>query len=295
GKKRALLVGINYIGSENALNGCISDVLKMKKFLMKSYGFRECDITVLRDDSEDPDLMPTYGNIRTAMGELCRDSQPNDSFFFHYSGHGGSIPDESGDEVDGMDECIFPCDCDEGYIIIDDLMHDLMVRPLCEGSRLTALFDSCHSGTVLDLPYIYSSKGHVKKKSLFRQASAGLFDITSKHKGGALKLLSSFMDLGQDLIKTREVESFHRELNTSAADVIMFSGCEDHEFSTDASVSNESVGAVSYAFMRTLTEKPDQTYQELLQNIRKMTVLKYDQNPQLSSSHPIDLKKKFIC
>jgi len=34
------------------------------------------------------------------------------------------------------------------------MMNDIMVRPLAPGSRLTAIFDSCHSGTALDLPYV---------------------------------------------------------------------------------------------------------------------------------------------
>lgn len=36
-------------------------------------------------------------------------------------------------------------------------MHRIMVQPLPAGVRLTAIFDSCHSGTALDLPYIYST------------------------------------------------------------------------------------------------------------------------------------------
>lgn len=34
-----------------------------------------------------------------------------------------------------------------------------MVRPLPAGVKLTAIFDSCHSGTVLNLPYAVSLLG----------------------------------------------------------------------------------------------------------------------------------------
>jgi len=34
-------------------------------------------------------------------------------------------------------------------------MHDIMVKPLPAGCRLTAIFDCCHSGSLLDLPYEY--------------------------------------------------------------------------------------------------------------------------------------------
>lgn len=40
-------------------------------------------------------------------------------------------------------------------MIPDDLIHKTLVKPLAPGVRLTAIFDSCHSGTVMDLPYIY--------------------------------------------------------------------------------------------------------------------------------------------
>lgn len=41
GRKRALLIGINYTGSANALNGCINDVNNVKQFLISLYNFRE--------------------------------------------------------------------------------------------------------------------------------------------------------------------------------------------------------------------------------------------------------------
>jgi hypothetical protein len=44
GAKRALLVGINYIGTENALNGCINDVENMCDVLKSEFGYNENDI-----------------------------------------------------------------------------------------------------------------------------------------------------------------------------------------------------------------------------------------------------------
>ena len=57
----------------------------------------------------------------------------------------------------GYDECIYPADFKQAGEIIDDQLHDLLVRPLPPGCRLTAIFDSCHSATVMDLPYVVSS------------------------------------------------------------------------------------------------------------------------------------------
>jgi hypothetical protein len=41
GRKRALLIGINYFGSPNQLNGCINDVHNIKGFLIQRFGFKE--------------------------------------------------------------------------------------------------------------------------------------------------------------------------------------------------------------------------------------------------------------
>jgi hypothetical protein len=50
----------------------------------------------------------------------------------------------------------------------------LQVQPLPAGCRLTAIFDSCHSGSALDLPYIYSTEGKIKEPNLLAEAGQGL-------------------------------------------------------------------------------------------------------------------------
>lgn len=64
----------------------------------------------------------------------------NVSFFFDFS------ITIVGDEADGYDEIIYPCDYMRSGIISDDEMYDLMVKELPEGVQLTALVDACHSG-----------------------------------------------------------------------------------------------------------------------------------------------------
>ncbi|ELU37875.1 caspase domain-containing protein [Rhizoctonia solani AG-1 IA] len=58
----------------------------------------------------------------------------------------------------GLDDPPSPLD-------LHQVIHDLIVRPLPAGCRLTALFDCSHSGTSLDLPYVYTSRGKVKEPS----------------------------------------------------------------------------------------------------------------------------------
>ncbi|KAI7870808.1 caspase domain-containing protein [Spinellus fusiger] len=308
GRKRALLVGINYFASKNELKGkespfhligCINDVRNVTEFLTSLYGFRQEDMVILTDDQKNERFVPTKQNILSAMRWLVSDARPNDSFFFHYSGHGGRVEDLDGDEDDGFDETIYPVD-HQMYPgttgqIVDDEMHDIMVRPLPPGCRLTAIFDSCHSGTALDLPYVYSTQGVVKEQNLFKSAGSGLLSAGMAYASGNVSgALSSFMSLGNKIIKGKSVDERVKQMKSSPADVVMFSGCKDEQTSADAFEAGRSTGAMSYAFTTALRQNRQQSYLQLLNSVRDILRAKYEQRPQLSSSHPIDVNLLFI-
>lgn len=84
GTKRAVLIGINYVGQNGELSGCINDCLNMKDYIMNVWGFPEQNITVLLDDGVHPP--PTRSNIMTAYKNVARASQSGDAVFCHYSG-----------------------------------------------------------------------------------------------------------------------------------------------------------------------------------------------------------------
>lgn len=63
----------------------------IKDFLVTLYNFRQDDMVILTDDQSNPQNIPTKQNIIRAMQWLVHDSRPNDSFFFHFSGHGGRV------------------------------------------------------------------------------------------------------------------------------------------------------------------------------------------------------------
>ena len=155
GRRRALLIGINYPNSEAPLQGCWNDVKDIENFI-RDYGFE--DIRVLTDEDDSPEW-PTRDNMLDAMEWLVEDVQPGDSLFFHFSGHGSQQQDLSGDEEDGLDETLQPCDFEEAGDIVDDDLFEILVRPLAEGAKLTAILDCCHSGSALDLHYQYGCEG----------------------------------------------------------------------------------------------------------------------------------------
>lgn len=296
-RKKALCIGINYIGSPNQLNGCINDAKRMRTFLMNHYGFKPGDIVLLTDDGKSQRQRPTKRNIIDAMKWLVRDAQADDSLVFHFSGHGGQTPDKDGDEADGYDEVIYPLDWKRAGHIVDDDMHDIMVKPLPEGCRLTAIFDCCHSGSALDLPYMYGRNGKIKREpNLSRAAGDDIFGDRSfnDREYGVNELARDFEGMDRRLGDARRRRRYVLKIKTSPADVISWSGCKDSQTSADTFQNNVATGAMSYAFIKCLKENPNVTYQELLINIRKILKNRFSQKPQLSASHPIDTSVRFL-
>ena len=89
GTKRAVMIGINYVGQSGQLSGCHNDVKNMKEYLMNVHGFEDRNITVLMDDGYHRN--PTRSNITQAYRELVVSSRSGDTVFAHYSGHGGRV------------------------------------------------------------------------------------------------------------------------------------------------------------------------------------------------------------
>ncbi|RYC55073.1 hypothetical protein CHU98_g11135 [Xylaria longipes] len=288
GRRKALLVGINYFGQRGQLRGCINDVRNMSSYLAEHFGYKREDMVILTDDQQNPMSQPTKQNLLRAMHWLVKDARPNDSLFFHYSGHGGQTKDLDGDEEDGYDEVIYPVDFRQVGHITDDEMHRIMVRPLQGGVRLTAIFDSCHSGTALDLPYIYSTQGILKEPNLAKEAGQGLLGVISSYSQGDLGgVANNIMGFFKKASGGEDAHNRAMATKTSAADVIMLSGSKDDQTSADATIASQATGAMSWAFITALKKKPQQSYVQLLNSIRDELATRYTQKPQLSCSHPL--------
>jgi len=160
--KKALLVGINYIENPaNMLRGCINDVRNMQTKLLNVNP--ECkEYRILTDDSSNLLLKPTRKNIVDNIDWLVRNLKDGDSVFFHYSGHGGLTPDTNGDEVSKMDSCIYPINTGKIEVITDDELRLLLVDKLPTGCKAFVVLDCCHSGSALDLRYVYGAPEYGK-------------------------------------------------------------------------------------------------------------------------------------
>ncbi|CAL5407617.1 unnamed protein product [Camellia sinensis] len=243
GRKRAVICGISYRNSRHELRGCINDAKCMKHLLINRFKFPEPSILMLTEEEADPLRRPTKHNIRMAMYWLVQGCQPGDSLVLHYSGHGSQQRNYTGDEIDGFDETLCPLDFETQGMIVDDEINATIVRPLPPGVKLHAIIDACHSGTVLDLPF------------LCRMDRTGRY-IWEDHRprSGVWK-------------------------GTSGGEVISFSGCDDDQTSADTAALSKvtSTGAMTFSFIQAIERGNATTYGNMLTAMRS-TIRNTDNN-----------------
>lgn len=245
-RRKALLIGINYYGSQHQLRGCINDVQNMSAWLV-SRGFSSSprDMIFLTDERQGP-YYPNGHNILAAMDWLVSD--PGCSLFLHYSGHGGQVPDQQGRRRDGFSDTIVPVDFEQRGMIDSTTLHQHLVSRLPTNSSLFICFDCCHSGSAVELPYVYRSDedGNINLMDnldagmqLFSEASHLLQgNLTFDRIGEAAQLFGGakdffqglkhqFDDRGGDTINGLAPEKdFAQDWAREGKSVFMFSGTD---------------------------------------------------------------------
>jgi len=82
--------------------------------------------------------------------------------FFYFCGHGGAAGG-----IGPLDHSVRGVRANEvrpNRVTAQD-MYANMVKNIKEGCRLTAVFDTCHSGTMLNLKYTYGSSGAIRNEN----------------------------------------------------------------------------------------------------------------------------------
>ncbi|KAN0136659.1 Caspase domain containing protein [Lactarius tabidus] len=176
-KYKALLIGINYTSptgdneqGRRPLTGPVNDAKGMKKVLIEVFRYKERDILLMTDEESNRDTArwPSQANILQALQDLVRDASTGDAFVFFYAGHSAQQSVTANrNEVDGIGEYILTCDYKK---ILDHSLRHYLVDPLPAGTRLTAILDSCHSGTLLGLDH-YSCHWFLQRRAQSLQES----------------------------------------------------------------------------------------------------------------------------
>jgi len=156
GVKYGLLFGLNYNNEPSAkLRGCINDVQNVKQFLIDVKQFNHIDL--YSDDVPSSERKTTGYHIIHEIEKLAIKTHEKeiDMVWIHFSGHGCSVRDWSGDEMDGTDECIVPSDFRTNGVVKDDTIKNALLK-FNKRTKVIMFFDCCHSGTIADLRYKYN-------------------------------------------------------------------------------------------------------------------------------------------
>jgi hypothetical protein len=283
--KNALLVGINYKGTNNQLNGCINDVKNMSKFLKTVLKYDK--ITEMTDDTL---IKPTRKNIISNLVNMVKNSKKGDRLLFLYSGHGNLKKDKNGDEVDGYDSCLCPIDTQEnGKYITDDEIRNNIVNKIPAGVRMTFIFDCCNSGTGCGLRYTLNDDSNSDVNSV-------------EFNDGIMKTPETEMSLVKKIckLKMNRVQSTSKNLKykDSVGDVYMISACLDSQTGEDAYENGQYGGALCISLLEILKEKgPIITNGELLMRLRELIKQKqYSQKVQIMGGKQtqVDPNKVFL-
>lgn len=150
----ALLVGIGDYGSKHTALTPLqarTGVHLMERALLDQ-GFRQENILIIQDSAA------TRQTIKNAFATHLSRAGKGGVAFFHFYGHGNRVPDDNGDETDGVDEAflVFPSGLSpeleaDDFIRDDELgqwVRDLQRQLGTEGQIVTIL-DACHSGSGL--------------------------------------------------------------------------------------------------------------------------------------------------
>lgn len=247
----SLHIGLNgvdaskYNGWPGTLAGCVNDANAMQAIAV-AQGFTPTQLIT---------QAATADAILTQIGQAAHALQSGDTFVISYSGHGGQVPDATGDSPNGMDDTWVAYD----RMICGHELYNLWSQ-FAAGVRIEVYSDSCHSGTVIrelvltnNLPF---GTGNGKKGIPLRGASIGAKNFATVFQAAPAKAATRDMPaVAQNAPKQRfippllalqlynqnramyEALQWSRRRSDPTATVILISGCQDNQTSQDGAVN----------------------------------------------------------
>lgn len=312
--RRALCIGCNYPGSKMKLNGCVNDCATNVQLCVNKLGVPPHEVIVLADEELPGGIAsvapPTKQNIINSIKKFVHGAQAGDMFYFSYSGHGTQVVDRSGEEEDGMDEAIVPGDYEKTKrVITDDELDAYLVKPLPEGALLTAIFDCCHSGTILDLDTVEDSTSGGGKSKKDKKEKAG----KKKYKKGKSEkeLKEEFAEAGNpkaipalmDYVPDEIPEPEFRARGMGGPTVFCFAGCRDDQTSLDVTLNGKPCGALTNSLQKAFHDKEgvNSDYESVFRsachhmNDLRKTIPQLSQCPQFTYTEGDDSSRAKFC
>lgn len=204
-------------------------------------------------------------------------SEPGTTNFFHYSGHGGQVRDPTGNNPSGVLDTICPVDFQTNGQINSDTLHQHLVSRMPPSSTLFVILDCCHSGSALELPYVYRSdaEGNVNLMDNVKEGIQLLGEANDLFQGGfsfdklaeakdlyagATSFFRSFKHMGESQPDGLDEDDNFSAYAAEHKMVTMFSGCRDDQTSADATINGTAEGAMSWAFLETMKRMENPSY-----------------------------------
>ncbi len=232
----SLHIGLNqvdpaaYNGWDGALTGCINDANSMQQ-LAADAGFQT---TQLLDG--DATSQAVIGEISLLAQQAC----DGDICLITYSGHGGQVDDNNGDEDDGQDETWVLYDRQ----VVDDELYQMWSQ-FAAGVRILVLSDSCHSGTIAKDMMCVDTRKSLVKASASRSVTNDVPAVTAQTP----RAMPHATEV-DDNNRRRGTYQFVQALSGSKSDasidasLILISGCQDNQLSYDGAVNGQFTGTL---------------------------------------------------
>lgn len=228
-KALSLHIGLNavsaaaYAGWDGPLAACEFDAHDMAA-IAKSSGMKSSVLLTKK---------ATRTKVLAGLRSATKALKAGDLFFLSYSGHGGQVPDVSGDEDDKQDEtwCLF-----DGQLIDDELYFEL--SKFASGVRILVLSDSCHSGSVTRAAPAAAATPQQRPKLM--PAAVGM-RVYREHQADydkwqldvAKKAGSAAIDPDTALAQVAASARLGAIVSKFKPAVILISGCQDNQTSMD--------------------------------------------------------------
>jgi len=219
------------------------------------------------------------------------------------------VRDPTGNHPSGVLDTICPVDFRTNGQIDSDTLHQHLVSRMPPNSTLFVILDCCHSGSALELPFVYRSDddGNVNLMDNLRQGARLLSEANDLFDGGfgfdkmavaqdlfagATSFFRGFKHMGESQPPGLGEDNAYGVYAQEHKMVTMFSGCRDDQTSADANINGTSEGAMSWAFLETMKRIANPSYLQALQNTRyHLRQSHYTQVPQLSVGLQLDLNQ----
>ena len=313
---KAVLCGINNYQAITDLRGCINDVNNIFDLLTQVYSFEPAQIHQLIDEQV------TKAAIQYEYNWLLNEAQAGDRLIFHFSGHGSYVPDDNGDETDGVDEitCLYDMDFYNPESFMRDDEWQAMIQRIPQDVNLTFILDNCHSGTgtrsiSVDFPGFHRNLAvdvaASERRSL--DSTVGVLkDINVR--GNSFHVSTRTRELEQldkqhyqhlmadrDVVlprfitppaefqekiiataRTRGLKSRSQQLEKH----LLLAGCRDNQTAADAYIDGDFHGAFTYYLCQTLRQSPNLGSQATIDRVaRLLRTNQFQQVPQHEGIH----------